>query len=72
MHTVVETPAYLASAKQAGMTETERDVAINLIAGNPEAGDLISGSGGARKVRVPRSGGGKRGGYRVVTYFHGR
>jgi hypothetical protein len=35
------------------------------------AGDLIVGSGGCRKVRIPGRGKGKSGGYRVVTYFAG-
>lgn len=36
------------------------------LASNPEAGDLVPGSGGCRKVRWARSGMGKRGGVRVV------
>lgn len=32
------------------------------------AGDLIVGTGGARKLRVAGRGKGKSGGYRVVTY----
>lgn len=69
MHTVVETPSFLAAAAKAGMTETERVVAIDLIAANPAAGDIIPGGGGARKVRVPGRGKGKSGGYRVLTYY---
>lgn len=69
MHTVVETPEYLRAAKKAGMTEAERDAAVSVIAANPEAGDLIEGSGGARKVRIARQGKGKSGGYRVITYY---
>ena len=33
---------------------------------NPEAGDIIPGSGGIRKVRWRAPGRGKRGGYRVI------
>jgi hypothetical protein len=69
MHAVVETPEYLRAAKKAGMTEAEREAVVNVIAQNPEAGDLIEGSGGARKVRVARQGKGKSGGYRVITYY---
>lgn len=36
------------------------------IAANPEAGDLIPGSGGCRKIRWTRPGMGKRGGVRVI------
>lgn len=40
------------------------------IATNPEAGDLIPGAGGIRKMRWkdPRRGKGKRGGLRVIYY----
>ena len=69
MHTVVETNEYLIAAKKAGMSDAERAVAVDIIAANPEAGDIIPGTGGCRKVRVPREGKGKSGGYRVVTYF---
>jgi hypothetical protein len=33
---------------------------------NPEKGDLISGSGGVRKIRISKSDSGKSGGYRVI------
>jgi len=70
MHTVVETPSYLASAKEEKMTEAEMKAAVDLIAANPEAGDVIVGAGGCRKVRIAGKGKGKSGGYRVVTYFY--
>jgi hypothetical protein len=69
MHTVVETPTYLAAATKAGMTEAERAAAVLIVSKNPTAGDMISGGGGARKIRVPRQGRGKSGGYRVITYY---
>ncbi|MCH8104489.1 MAG: type II toxin-antitoxin system RelE/ParE family toxin [Proteobacteria bacterium] len=37
---------------------------------NPNAGVLIQGTGGIRKLRWARSGGGKSGGVRVIYYFH--
>ena len=38
---------------------------------NPEAGDVIEGTGGLRKLRFgdPRRGKGKRGGLRVIYYW---
>jgi hypothetical protein len=71
MQSIVETPAYLIAAKEEGMTSDEMTAAVNLVAANPTAGDLIVGSGGCRKVRVPGKGRGKSGGYRVVTFFGG-
>jgi hypothetical protein len=45
------------------------DALVQLLAANPEMGTLIVGSGGCRKVRLAKTGGGKSGGYRVVTFF---
>lgn len=53
------------------MTEAELKVIVDALAANPLAGDLISGTGGARKLRFARQGGGKSGGYRTVHYFGG-
>jgi hypothetical protein len=69
MHTVVELPAYLAEAEAIGMTEAERERAIAVVSITPEAGDLIVGTGGCRKVRIAGRGKGKSGGFRVITYF---
>lgn len=69
LHTVVETPAFLASAEKAGMTDAERTETVNQIAAAPTEGDMIVGSGGCRKVRVAGRGKGKSGGYRVVTAY---
>ena len=71
MQTVVETPSYLADAKAAGLTESEREAVVDMIAARPDAGAGISGTGGARKVRVAGRGKGKSGGYRVITFYSG-
>lgn len=36
----------------------------------PDSGDVIKGSGGIRKLRFAAKGKGKRGGVRVIYYFH--
>lgn len=69
MHVVVETPEYLNAAKKARMTEEERVATVDFLAERPDAGDIIPGTGGCRKVRIAKTGGGKSGGYRVVTFF---
>lgn len=67
MLTVVET---LLFQKQWPMywTEEERGEFAVHIAENPDAGDVVPGSGGIRKVRWRRAGLGKSGGVRVI-YF---
>jgi hypothetical protein len=72
LHAVAETPTFQRDAAAAGMTDAEKADLITYLATNPEAGDLIIGTGGARKLRWRRPGTGKSGGYRVITYFAGR
>lgn len=69
MQTVVETPEYLAAAKKAGMSDAEREAAVLFLAETPEAGEIIPGTGGCRKVRIAKEGKGKSGGYRIITYY---
>jgi len=66
---VVETPEFLA-ATQRIMDEEERGALVDYLARNPLAGDLIPGTGGVRKLRWALEGRGKRGGARVVYYYH--
>jgi mRNA-degrading endonuclease RelE of RelBE toxin-antitoxin system len=68
VRTVAETPVFQAYAKEV-WSEAERVQFISFIAANPEAGDLIKGTGGCRKVRWAASGRGKSGGARVI-YFN--
>jgi RelE toxin of RelE / RelB toxin-antitoxin system len=67
--TVIEVEPFPAKAAQV-WNDDERLEFIGFIAGNPEAGEVIPGSGGVRKVRWSRPGTGKRGGVRVIYYFH--
>lgn len=67
--TVVETASYLAAAETI-LSEEERAGIVDLIAKTPDLGDVIPGTGGLRKVRVPLAGRGKRGGGRLITFFH--
>jgi len=71
VHTVVETPAFLSDARSLGLPDAERLAIVTWIAANPAAGDVIEGTGGARKVRFAGRGKGKSGGYRVITFFTG-
>ena len=68
MRTVAETPVFLRYAEEV-WTETERERFISFIAASPEAGDIMPGSGGCRKVRWSTAGSGKRGGARVIYFL---
>ena len=72
MHVVVEMPQFRSDVKSTGLSDQERLAIIDRIATEPTAGDLIQGSGGARKVRFAGRGKGKSGGYRVITFYAGR
>src|SRR5688572_15431517 len=71
MHTVVETALFIRSAKDAEVSEEEVDAIKLFLALSPDAGDEISGTGGARKLRFAARGKGKSGGYRVITFYSG-
>jgi hypothetical protein len=71
MQAVIETESYLRDAKAAGMSEDERNAAVDLVATDPEVGDIMQGTGGVRKARLAGRGKGKSGGYRIIYYFGG-
>ncbi len=66
---VAETTLFIRQARDI-WSEDERSEFVDFIASNPEIGDLIQDTGGVRKVRWKRQGSGKRGGVRVIYYFH--
>ena len=70
MQTVVETPTFLRAAADL-LTEHEQVRLVATIASNPEAGDVMQGTGGFRKLRFGRAGIGKRGGVRVIYLYGG-
>jgi len=65
--TVIETPTFSRLAADY-WTEDERGAFAAFIASHPEAGNVVPGSGGLRKVRWSRQGTGKRGGVRIIYY----
>jgi hypothetical protein len=71
MHTVLYTSVFLRQAEAAGLSEEELQAIAVAIAAEPLSGDLMPGTGGARKLRFARSGSGKSGGYRTIHYFGG-
>lgn len=67
MHTIIETPTFQ-RLWSAYWTEDERLEFAAYLAQTPLAGDVIKASGGVRKIRWKRKGGGKSGGVRVIYY----
>lgn len=53
------------------LTEPEAQWLESTLAQNPAAGNVVSGTGGVRKLRVALRGRGKSGGARVIYYFRG-
>lgn len=54
MQVVIETPGYLADAKDVGLTEDERRIIVDYVAGNPDAGVEMKGTGGEEKKQTCR------------------
>lgn len=64
----VETPIF--TRVITGLTDDEQYRALQLaLLLRPTQGPLIQGSGGLRKMRWARPGGGKRGGVRIIYYW---
>jgi hypothetical protein len=66
---IVETTVFTKQIDRLIGEDSKQKLLDELIA-NPAAGDLIRGSGGLRKLRWNAPGKGKRGGIRVIYYFH--
>ena len=69
--TVVETEEFLLRAKPL-LSESERAGLVAFLAANPEAGEIIPETGGVREIRWALAGMGKRGGARVIYYYHSK
>ena len=50
--------------------DTGFDNLLELLARSPGTGTIVPGTGGLRKVRFARPGHGKRGGARVIYFYH--
>ena len=68
MRTVAETAVFQRYAAEV-WSEAELEQFITFIAASPEAGAVIRGSGGCRKVRWSTAGVGKRGGAGVIYFI---
>lgn len=73
MHTVTELNAFRKAAIAAGMSEEDIEALTSFLSENPDAGDVMQGTGGCRKLRWALAGSnkGKSGGVRTITLFSG-
>ena len=69
MQTIVELPEYRRAAGQ-WLSAEENAWLISFLAEHPQAGVLIRGTGGIRKLRWGSATKGKSGGTRVIYYYH--
>ncbi len=60
------TQTYKKQAKRLGLSENELKAIEDEVAQNPDAGDVVPGLKGARKIRVAFGNKGKRGGGRAI------
>jgi hypothetical protein len=67
--TVFETAHYLSRAADLFSEQGQADI-VTMVARDPACGAVIPGSGGIRKVRVAVAGRGKRGGARLIYFYH--
>ncbi len=67
--TVVELPHYIRKAEKL-LSADERQAAVSYLAAHPEAGILLQGTGGIRKLRWATGSRGKSGGVRLIYYYH--
>lgn len=65
VYSFIETKLFTRLASELLSDDELRELQLALIA-NPNAGDLIPGTGGVRKLRWKAPGRGKRGGYRII------
>jgi len=71
IQTFIETKLF-STLVQKYLSDDEYSALQQALIARPEAGDVIPGSGGVRKLRWRIAGRGKRGGLRVVYYLRSR
>ena len=64
--TFKETYVFTSKWQSLGLTDENLRALEDILLKNPKTGDVISGTGGLRKIRIPLGNVGKRGGGRVI------
>lgn len=71
MQSVLLTSVFQRQAHAVGIDEDALQDIVAAVARDPLAGDLMAGTGGARKLRHASDGKGKSGGVRTIHYLGG-
>ena len=64
--TFIEVPMFTKKWKELGLSDESLRELQNILLKDPKSGDVIQGTGGLRKIRIPLDNTGKRGGGRVL------
>lgn len=62
----IEVPMFTKKWKELGLTDETLRELQNILLNDPKTGDVIQGTGGLRKIRIPMPNKGKSGGSRVI------
>ncbi|BCI68081.1 hypothetical protein AAJCM20276_27050 [Acetobacter aceti] len=71
LHSVCELKSFRNAAFASGLDEQDISLIVDILSKNPQAGDVMQGTGGCRKLRFAKKGTGKSGGYRTITFYGG-
>jgi mRNA-degrading endonuclease RelE of RelBE toxin-antitoxin system len=66
---ITELPSFTKKAAKIFDAEELEDIR-DFLKSNPDKGDIIPGTGGLRKMRWSSGGKGKRGGARIIYFYH--
>ena len=69
IHTIIETKAFSRRIKELGLSTEELMVIYDTYAALPDYGKVVKRTAGLRKGRIAKDGAGKRGGYRVFSFY---
>lgn len=69
-HSIIETAGFTRQVKALGVSATELAAIYDAYASEPDYGKIIKRTGGLRKGRIAKDGGGKSGGYRVFSFHY--
>ncbi|MCM1288740.1 MAG: type II toxin-antitoxin system RelE/ParE family toxin [Clostridium sp.] len=64
--TFIEVPIFTKKWKELGLTDEMLRDLQNILLNDPKTGEVIQGTGGLRKIRIPMENRGKSGGGRVI------